>query len=160
SYEQEIEGTEKSMQRLRIDGLLPAETQLGVVEIHKSTTSHLRLFLERQGGIENPEIGDWFALSTKQGIICNTGWPFRMRGTVKPLLVNIAHGELAIDKILEDEFGMAMLAWTAPDRPSRVPIINRLGDFFLRPLASEADEEAALYGDDGFAELDDETTVK
>ncbi len=160
SYAEEIESAEKSMQRLKIDGLLPAEALFGVVEIHKSTTSHLRLLLERQGRIENPEIGDWFNLNDKLGIVCNTGWPFRMRGTVRPLLANIVYGELEIGKVLEDEFGMAMLAWTAPDRPSRAPIVNRLGDFFLRPLASDADEEAALYDDDGFSELEDKAALK
>jgi hypothetical protein len=160
SYEEEIESIKGSVRRLKTEWRLPSEAQLGVVEINKSTTSHLRLFLERQGRIENPEIGDWFALNAKQGIVCNTGWPFRMHGTVRPLLTNIAYGDLEIGKVLEDEFCMAMLAWTAPDRPSRVPIINRLGDFFLRPLASDADEEAARYDDDGFVEFEEEDEAK
>ncbi len=149
---QEIEGIKIAVQKLKYEGILPSNVSFGIVEIHKSTTSNLRLFLERQNRIENPEIGDWFALDNKQGIVCNTGWPFQVPGTVKPLLISIVHGDLTLEKILADVFALSLLAWTAPDRSSRVPIVNRLGDLFLRPLASEADDRAALYEDDDFVE--------
>ncbi|MBS1789709.1 MAG: hypothetical protein JST85_18435 [Acidobacteria bacterium] len=156
SFAQEIEGMKVATQKLKYEEILASGTRFGVVEIHKSTTSNLRLFLERQNRIENPEIGDWFALNEKQGIVCNTGWPFQIPGTVNPLLLSIAYGDLKLEKILADAFALSLLAWTAPDKSSRVPIVNRLGDLFLRPLASNADDEAALYEDDELVESEAE----
>ena len=150
AFGEELDGDQAAFNRLKLEGFLPTETRHGVVEIHKTSSSHLRIFLERRNQIENPEIGDWFALNRTEGIVCNTGWPFRIPGTVRPLLVRIAYGNLEIAKILEDEFALSLLALTAPDKPSRVPIITRLGDMFLRPLASDTDDESALYEDEGF----------
>jgi hypothetical protein len=128
--------------------VLDVGIKVGTVKVHKSSASHLRLYEEDHGQIRNPTIGSYFLLSDGQGIVCNTGFPFNFKGTVKPLLITVVDGELEILKVLSDIFGLAQLAWTAPDRPARHPITTKLGDMFLRPLASAADEESALYGEE------------
>jgi hypothetical protein len=155
THSEEIEGMALAIRQLQSEGLLAVGTTAGTVKIHKSSSSHLRLYEEENGQIRNPTIGSYFLLNDRQGIVCNTGYPFSLKGTVKPLLITIADGELKIIEVLSDIFGLAQLAWTAPDRPSRHPITTKLGDMFLRPLASESDEESALYGEEG-DDFDDE----
>lgn len=148
THPEEIEGMALAVRRLQSDGLLDLGITVGTVKVHKSSASHLRLYEEDHGQIRNPTIGSYFLLSDRQGIVCNTGFPFNFKGTVKPLLITVVEGELEILKVLSDVFALAQLAWTAPDRPARQPITTKLGDMFLRPIASAADEESALYGEE------------
>lgn len=148
THPEEIQGMALAVQRLQSEEVLDVGIKVGTVKVHKSSASHLRLYEEDHGQIRNPTIGSYFLLSDGQGIVCNTGFPFNFKGTVKPLLITVVDGELEILKVLSDIFGLAQLAWTAPDRPARHPITTKLGDMFLRPLASAADEESALYGEE------------
>lgn len=148
THAEEIEGMAAAVQRLQREGVLDEGITVGTIKIHKSSASHLRLYEERNGQLTNPRIGSYFVLNERQGIVCNTGYPFNIPGTVKPLLITIADGDLEIEKVLADIFALSQLAWTAPDKASRHPITTKLGDMFLRPIASAADEEAALYGDE------------
>lgn len=148
SFVQEEEGFAAAVERLKQDRVLPMDVQIGVVEIHKTTMGRLRLFEERNNQIFNPRIGSRFVIDNQQAIVCNTGWPFRFPGTVAPLHVSIAKGDLEIEKALEDVFALSQLAWSAPDKSSRLPITIKLGDMFLQPIASEFDEEDALYGEE------------
>lgn len=152
SFVQEEEGFAAAVERLKQDRVLPGDVQIGVVEIHKTTMGRMRVFEERNNEIFNPRIGSRFVIDSRQGIVCNTGWPFRFPGTVSPLHVSIAFGELEIEKALEDVFALSQLAWSAPDKSSRLPATIKLGDMFLQPIASEFDEEDALYGEDELVE--------
>lgn len=148
SYAEEVEGAEAAIRRLQSEGFLDEDIIFGAIKIHKMSSSQLRLYEEHQGIVRNPKIGSYFVLNERQGIVCNTGFPFKFNGTVKPLLVTIVSGDLEIEKVLEDIFALAQLAWTAPDKCSRNPVTTKLGDLFLRPIASESDDETALYGEE------------
>ena len=39
-----------------------------------------------ESGLDNPTIGTWEVLSRAEGLVCTTGWPFNIPGTVEPLL--------------------------------------------------------------------------
>jgi hypothetical protein len=158
THAEEIEGMAEAVRRLQSEGVLDEGLIVGTTKIHKSSTSHLRLYEEQNGEIRNPRIGSYFALNEHQGIVCNTGYPFSFPGTVKPLLATIADGGLEIEKVLADIFALSQLAWTAPDKASRHPITTKLGDMFLRPIASAADEEEARYGDEDETAEGDENT--
>ncbi len=152
SYVQEEKGFEAAVNRLKKDGILAQSLKIGVVEIHKTSAARLRIFDDRNGAVQNPKVGAYFLIDGKQGVVCTTGWPFRFPGTVNPLHVCVAFGDLDIEKVLSDIFAFSQLAWSAPDKPSRLPITIKLGDMFLRPIASESDDEAALYGEEGVNE--------
>ena len=152
SFAQEEEGLSAAVDQLKRDGTLPQDVRTGVVEIHKTTVGRLRLYEERNNEILNPRIGSRFVIDSRQGIVCNTGWPFRFPGTAAPLHVSIARGDLDIEKVLEDTFALAQLAWSAPDKSSRIPITIKLCDMFLQPIASDFDEEDALYGEEELVE--------
>ena len=148
SYTEEHEGLKAAVRQLQKDGLVDQTIVTGFVEIQK--TSMLRLRLYRRSGqmVYNPNMGAYYVLDDRQGIVCNTGEPFRIPGTVNPLHVTLATDGLRIDHVLEDVFALAQLAWTAPDKSSRYPITTKLGDTFLRPIASMSDDEAAQYEDE------------
>jgi hypothetical protein len=155
SFAKEHEGFVTAIRILRDEGVVDENVRMGTIEIHKTSSLRLRIFNRREGKIHNPDTGAYFVIDERQGIVCNTGWPFRFPGTAKPLLVTVASGDVEIEKALSDVFALSQLAWSAPDKPSRYPVTTKLGDMFLRPIASESDEEAARYGDD---EDDDEET--
>jgi hypothetical protein len=148
THAEEIEGMAEAVRRLQFEGVLDGNITVGTIKIHKSSSSHLRLYEEDNGRIQNPRIGAYFILNERQGIVCNTGFPFMFSGTVKPLLITVADGDLEIAKVLADVFSLSQLAWTAPDKASRHPVTTKLGDMFLQPIASAANEEAALYGEE------------
>ena len=121
----------------------------GAVEVHKHSALGLRLVQERDGTIENARIGSWFAIDACEGVVCTTGWPFKLRGTANPLHVRLAKGDLDIVDLLEDIFLLSQLCWPVPDRCMRLPIDLKLCDDFLSSIASEADDDDAVYGEEG-----------
>ena len=149
SFSTEIKGLHEAISSLKGEGVIGPDTLVGMVEIHKQSAYPLRMAEGiRLDSLDNPRVGSWFRLSDKDGIVCNTGAPFLTQGTAKPLHVRIADGHLEIEKVLEDVFALSNLTWAAPDKCQRLPITTKLGDTFLRPIASPADVEKALYGEE------------
>ena len=149
SFSTEIKGLHEAIRSLKDEGVIGLDTLVGVVEIHKQSAYPLRMAEGiRLDSLDNPRVGSWFRLSDKDGIVCNTGAPFLTQGTAKPLHVRIADGDLEIERVLEDVFALSNLTWSAPDKCQRLPITTKLGDTFLRPIASPADVEKALYGEE------------
>ena len=147
-FQSEWLGFEDAIKTLIGEGLLPQDILIGAVEVHKNSALGLRLVEEENGKIDNARIGSWFALDDTDGVVCTTGFPFRLRGTANPLHVRIARGKLDIVDILEDTFAMSQLCWPVPDRCMRLSIDLKLCDDFLGSIASEADDDDAIYGDD------------
>lgn len=149
SYTEEHKGFVKAINSLQREGFLSKDVQIGIVEIHKTSSARLRLYCENNEIIENPSIGDYFVIDDREGIVCNTGFPFKFGGTANPLHTKIAYGSLDIINVLSDVFGLAQLgSWAAPDKSARYPATIKLGDTFLEPIASDSDDEAALYSED------------
>jgi len=149
SFSTEIKGLHEAISSLKGEGVIGPDTLVGMIEIHKQSAYPLRMAEGiRLDSLDNPRVGSWFRLSDKDGIVCNTGAPFLTQGTAKPLHVRIADGHLEIEKVLEDVFALSNLTWAAPDKCQRLPITTKLGDTFLRPIASPADVEKALYGEE------------
>ena len=149
SFATEISGFRKAIKSLQEDGFLSTDVVTGVVDIHKSSAFRIRLCEENNDLLANPNVGDYFIFDSKQGIVCNTGYPFRISGTVNPLFASITDGDLDIKFVLEDIFCLSQLAYAAPRSAARNPSTISIGDFFLEAVASDSDREAALYsGDD------------
>ena len=107
----------------------------------------LRLALAAPSGLENPTLGSWEAFSKTEGIVCTTGWPFNIPGTVEPLVTLVVRGNLDLIRILEDTFRMAQLCWPTPTGCMRLPVDLKLCDEHLRAFAGRADEDKALFGE-------------
>lgn len=77
-------GFRDAVEQLKRDGLLPEDVLYGIVEVHKTNAEGVRLAEEsRDESLRNPNIGAWEILNPKEGIICTTGFPFRLRACVK-----------------------------------------------------------------------------
>lgn len=154
TFGSELTGLQAAVRDLKQEGLLPLDSQVGVVDIRKTTSNHLRLVegstLE---SAHNPMIGSYQVLTAHEGIVCTTGLPFRFPGTANPLAIVVREGDLDIRDILEDLFALSQLAFTAPDKCMRLPITIKLADDFLEPIASRIDEEEALYESDALDEV-------
>jgi hypothetical protein len=147
-FETEWLGFEDAVKQLVSEGILLAALVFGAVEVQKTTTNAIRIAKTGIDGYRNPKIGVALELSTTEGFVCNTGYPFRINGSVNPLNARVARGQLDLAKILEDTFRMSLLAYSVPDRVMRLPIDMKLCDEFLRAVASQSDEDEATYGEE------------
>ncbi len=144
-FESEWLGFLDAVNKLVADGLLSADVLTGAVEIPKHYSFGIRLAESAANGLQNPELGAWEKLSSSEGIVCTTGWPFNVPGTVEPLVVRVVRGSLNIEWLLEDTFGMSQLCWPVPTACMRLPIDLKLCDEHLRAFAGRADEDNALF---------------
>lgn len=147
-FESERQGFQEAITRLVKEGLLPVGIITAAVEVPKHSAFGVRLALRLKGRAENPTMGSWKAFSETEGIVCTTGWPFNIPGTVEPLPCRIVRGSLDLGQVLEDTFRMAQLCWPTPMGCMRLPIDLKLCDEHLRAFAGRADEDKALFGDE------------
>lgn len=152
-YRSELAGIQRAIEALKKEGLLHTEASFTVVEISKSAPAPLRIFdvTERpEGGvwIDNPTIGTFFIVDSKNGYLCSTGRPLLggVRGTVRPLHVRLVEGSLSLEACLEDIFYLSSLTWTKPEGCMRTPITTKLLDRFLLEEAGEYDEDQIEFG--------------
>ena len=141
SFVSERKGVAKAIERLKAEGKLRPDLQVGTVEIHKTSATPLRLFELENRQVINPRMGTAFAPNERESFLCTTGWPFDSKGTSHPLQIKIIEGDLELSRVEADIFAQACLAWTAPDRPLRLPIPIKICDLFLRPVAGELADE-------------------
>jgi hypothetical protein len=126
-----------------------------VVDLHKKSVFPLRSSLtlspERKNN-ELPTIGTVKKLGRnyEEAFMFNTGFPFDIRGSVKPVHYTHIAGNANFDNILEDLFSQTILAFSAPDRPNSLPIIIKLLDFYLGSWA---------YGEQTWNNEDDSNTL-
>ena len=146
-HESEWLGFNDAIKKLVDEQLLPRDILVGAVEVPKHRSYGVRVALATSSDLENPTMGTWEVFSKSEGIVCTTGWPFNIPGTVEPLVVLLARGNLDLVKILEDTFGMAQLCWPTPTGCMRLPVDLKLCDEHLRAFAGRADEDKALFGE-------------
>jgi hypothetical protein len=140
-------GFNDAVKKLVDEGLLPSDIQVGAVEVPKHRSYGVRVALAASAGLENPTLGTWEMFSRTEGIVCTTGWPFSIPGTVEPLVVLVVRGKLDLVKILEDTFRLAQLCWPTPTGCMRLPVDLKLCDEHLRAFSGKADEDKALFGE-------------
>jgi hypothetical protein len=149
TFTSELNGLHAAVQALQEEGVLPMDVVVGVVDIRKTTADHWRLAEgECVDAVQNPTIGSHYIIGAGEGIVCTTGLPFRFPGSAKPLAAVITAGALNIQWVLEDIFALSQAVFTAPDKCVRLPLTIKLAHDFLEPIASNADDEAALYEHD------------
>jgi hypothetical protein len=147
-FESEWSGFSEAISRLVQEGLVPADVLTGATEVHKKSANAVRIADTGPQGLRNPRIGVALQMAEKEGFVCNTGFPFKLNGSVNPLQVRVVKGDLDLPRILEDVFRKSLLSWPVPDRMIRLPIDLKLCDEFLRAFAADADEDEAEYGEE------------
>ncbi len=144
SFGEEEKALHNAIDSLAIDGLVNKESlKYGVIDLHKQSAIPLRLVLQTNSynSLENPVAGSYKLLNEKEGFIYNTGFPFQIRGTAKPLHLSLKTGNVDFLKVMEDVFCQTMLAFSAPDRGNSLPVTIKLIDTLLEPLSATADVE-------------------
>lgn len=143
-FDEELTGFQRVLDELKFE-------KAAAVEIPKHTALGVRFFDKpagKQTTLRNPPLGAWLKLSEDETVICTTGWPFTTQGTSMPLLVRKKWGTEDIVELGQNIFDLAQLAWTAPDRPARYPIVIRFTDMHLEAIATEFDKEVTEFGND------------
>jgi len=118
-----------------------------VVDLYKQSAVPLRLASQTNSynNLDNPIAGAFKVFGDTEGFIYNTGYPFQIRGSAKPLHLSLKSGNAVFMKIMEDLFCQSMLAFSAPDRSNSLPVTIKLIDTLLEPLASTAEIEEDEY---------------
>ena len=154
-FDSEVQALEKAIRLLVSEGILPEGFVFGIVEVHKSSGTRLRIIQQKDASsqFENPIVGSYycFGSSLNEAAVATTGYPFSKSGnnpygfdgTASPLMLRLAYGKLELEKVAEDVFRLSCLAWSAPDKASRLHLPIKLGDDFLEPMASKVEEDEA-----------------
>lgn len=124
--------------QLQADGLLGhPDFTWGIVDVHKTSQLPFRSATPGRRPLERPTAGTYRLLGHqhRDAYLFPTGEPFQTRGSSKPLQLSLIEGTLEFTKVIEDVFAQSLLAFSAPDRPSALPIVIKLLDAFLAPLA-------------------------
>jgi hypothetical protein len=149
SYRSEWLGLQDAITVLIREGKLSSDVLVGMVEVHKSDSDGTRLVEKSNDGTTwNPVVGAWKTFNDREGVVCTTGLPFSFCGTVKPLLVRVAEGDLVLPHVLEDTFALSQLCWPVPDRCMRLSIDLKLCDDNLRSSAGATDDDEGQFGED------------
>lgn len=138
SFDEEVTAFENTLKELKNKGIITNPNfKWGVVELHKKTALPLRAACRSTGfaGLENPQAGAYRIIGGVEAFLFNTGYPFRVPGTVNPIVLFKSAGNLDFEKAVQDIFGQCMLAFSAPDRSNNLPITIKLIDSFLEPLS-------------------------
>jgi hypothetical protein len=147
-FSEEIKGFNEAIDKLKQEKILDENTQSAIIEIRKKYSKGVRIVeVDDSGLYKNPIIGSYFILNSHESFVCSTGFPFINQGTIRPLYIVKTSEDIDIIKISMDVFSLSQLIWVAPDKCGRLPVSLKLVDDFLKPIASESDEDEARYGD-------------
>jgi hypothetical protein len=142
SYGEEEKALQDAIQRLNDAKLLNMDMlKTGVIDVAKSTAVPVRAagFNGNTRSLENPECGTYFFLNKKDAFIFNTGRPYHVPGSSKPIHVSFTCGNIDFEKALEDIFRLTQITFSSPDRPTSLPLPLKLIDTLIRDIAHEYD---------------------
>lgn len=145
SFGEEGKALKIVLDHLADEGLVKKETiKWAIVDIHKNTTIPYRIAKENGGyyNLTNPITGTYKIFDEKSGFLFTTGYPFKISGTVQPLYVNVVEGNIELESVLQDVFHQCILAFSAPDKGSSLPIVIKLIDTMIRSFAHQVTEKA------------------
>jgi hypothetical protein len=146
-FETEKRGIDEALRATADEGLISKDYACTHVEIKSTSRIPFRLFdvkavpHKQKGYVRNPVVGT-YVCDGNDAFLCNTGYPYSHKGTVRPLHVTIIEGPMVMDDIIADVFSLANLTWTKIDDCSREPLSVKMTDLRLREAAGEYDKDA------------------
>ena len=144
SFGEEELALNEVIQKLANKGLVNTKTlKRGVIDLHKQSSIPLRIASGTNGysKFENPRAGSYKFIKPNESFLFSTGYPFQIPGTAKPLHLILQSGDIDFKLAMEDLFAQTMMAFSAPDRSNSLPVIIKLIDTFLEPLAAAFEDE-------------------
>jgi hypothetical protein len=142
SYGEEERALADALKRLSDENLLERNAiETGILDVAKSSAMPVRAAKVQSGNssLQNPDCGTYFISNKKDAFIFNTGKPYNVPGSSKPIHVSFSSGNIDFEKALEDIFRLTQIAFSAPDRPSSLPLPLKLIDTLIRDVANEND---------------------
>jgi hypothetical protein len=128
--------------KLRAAGIVAADFEFIVVEVHKSSAYHSRFFWEQNERTFNPRMGAYRIIDGREGLVCTTGDPLLAQGTADPVHLVRVMGSATTQEIIEDFYALSHLGFTAPGACHRLAFTLALADHVLRERRPErADEQ-------------------
>jgi hypothetical protein len=143
SFGEESDALKEIIEKLSEQNLVTPDVKWAVVDLHKTSAIPFRIGAVNNGyqKLENPRAGSYKLFNDNEGFLFNTGFPFIIPGTAKPLHLVMPAGTADFKLIMQDIFHQSMLAFSAPDRSNSLPITIKLIDSFLEPLALSDEDE-------------------
>jgi hypothetical protein len=111
-----------------------------VIEVHKSSAYHPRLFAEQNGRTYNPRMGTYRIIRDAEAILCTTGEPLLRQGTADPVHLVSVLGQLNTFDVV-DFNALSHLGFTSPAACHRLAFPLALADHILRERQPERAEE-------------------
>ena len=144
SYGENTKALKSMIETLANDGLVKHDIEWAVVDLHKSSSTPLRVVSPNRqlNNLSNPVAGTYKIynhMDEPEGFLFNTGHPFSIGGTVKPLQLIYRNGTAKFKLIMEDMFRQSMMPLSAPNLSNTLPICIKLIDTFLQHTGSAYD---------------------
>lgn len=129
-FRTEIKGIRTALKELK--NSFSDDLKYAIVEIHKTSSSHSRLYRRESHKFENPEMGIFARFNDYEGILTTTGAPLLKRGTAQPLGIEVIEGNIDIDDIAHDIYALSHLSFASPGSAMSLPFTIALADRILR----------------------------
>ena len=124
----EIKGLKGAIKRLVDESVLTQDCVIIGVNIRKFTP--FRFFGRYDNQIVDCDVGTFYELDEKRGVVATTGRNMIMQGMSRPLLVEKISlmGDIKMTKVLQDVYYMSNLNWGSPNSASRMPAPLKYAD--------------------------------
>ena len=128
---------DEAVAELRRRGVLTPDARVEVVELHKNTEMHLRVWeIERGGAVSNVTEATAVRLSHSSEILVTTGAGTLTQGTAEPLLIVAVNGG-AVGDATDALAASAQLNWSSPGVAQRLPLPFKRTDEVLKKRSEQ-----------------------
>ena len=143
AFDSEVRGINRAISRLQSPqmNVLPADVRVGIVEIHKRSSTRPRVYRRHRNDYANPAMGTCVRLGRYEAAVLTTGEPMLRRGTAHPLYLGVVSGDVDVVDVAHDVYALSHLAFTAPGSCLRLPFTIALADHILREATPGKEEE-------------------
>jgi hypothetical protein len=134
----EREWLDRAVVELRQRGCLTPNARVEIMELHKNTEIHLRLWeVHPDGSVTNVPEDTAVRLDGRTEVLATTGAGTLTQGTAEPLLIVAGEGCGAVADVTDSLAASAQLNWSSPGVAQRLPLPFKRTDEELKSRAEE-----------------------
>lgn len=134
--DRERQAVMEAVSKLQERGKLTAQARVDIVELHKDTLHHIRIWEREPGGTTNALEGSILLLDADQVVVLPTGRATLTQGTAEPYLLRRVLGGDILDAA-ESCLDAGHLNWSSPRVAQRYPITLKRTDDELTARAEQ-----------------------
>ena len=129
---------DRAVVELRQRGCLTPDARVEIMELHKNTEIHLRLWeVHPDGSVTNVLEDTAVRLDRSTEVLATTGAGTLTQGTAEPLLIVAGEGCGAVADVTDSLAASAQLNWSSPGIAQRLPLPFKRTDEELKSRAEE-----------------------